>query len=234
MIHFKNVSYIKEKSILNNISFSIEPGKITTLIGPNGAGKSTLIKLMVGLLKPTSGKISLEGIGPIGYMPQKIDVNPFMPMTAGYFLDLYGQRDPSIINLLKIDRFTESSIHTLSGGEWQRLLFARALLNKPKLLVLDEPTQGVDIRGQHDFFSLILKVKESLDCTIFLVSHDLHYVWSSSDHVLCLNGHICCAGRPEDVRSHQEYQKLFGDDILPYHHVHDHCHEEVCEHSNHE
>lgn len=228
---------LKEKTILNNISFSVRQNEIQTLIGPNGAGKSTLIKIMLDLLKPHSGFVMKKKGIKIGYMPQKININPYLPLNVESFLDLYGNVDREFLSLLKVDRLLKVSVHHLSGGEWQRVLFARSLMNKPDLLVLDEPTQGVDFTGQQDFFKLMLSLKERLNCSIFLISHDLHYVLSATDHVLCLNKHICCAGRPHEVQNHAEYQKMFGHskhpfDVVPYHHEHDHCHDTTCEHDH--
>lgn len=227
----------QKKIILKDISFSVRPNEIQTLIGPNGAGKSTLIKVMLGLLKPSSGSVTQRNGIKIGYMPQKININPYLPLDVESFLALYGMVEKEFLTLLKVDQLLKSSVHDLSGGEWQRVLFARALINKPDLLVLDEPTQGVDFTGQQDFFKLMLSLKKTLKCSIFLISHDLHYVLSATDQVLCLNGHICCAGLPHDVKNHQEYKKMFGHaqhpfDIVPYHHSHDHCHDLSCEHDH--
>lgn len=227
----------QEKTILKDISFSVRPNDIQTLIGPNGAGKSTLIKIMLGLLKPTSGSVAQKDGIKIGYMPQKININPYLPLNVEAFLALYGIVEEEFLALLKVDKLLKFSVHDLSGGEWQRVLFARALINKPDLLVLDEPTQGVDFTGQQDFFKLMLSLKETLKCSIFLISHDLHYVLSATDQVLCLNGHICCAGLPHDVQNHKEYKKMFGHakhpfDVVPYLHTHDHCHDDSCDHDH--
>lgn len=229
----------KEKAILKDISFSVRQNEIQTLIGPNGAGKSTLIKIMLGLLKPHSGFVVQEEGIKIGYMPQKININPYLPLSVESFLALYGDVDKEFLSLLRVDKLLKFSVHSLSGGEWQRVLFARSLMNKPDLLVLDEPTQGVDFTGQQDFFKLMLSLKERLNCSIFLISHDLHYVLSATDQVLCLNEHICCAGRPHEVQNHAEYQKMFGHakhpfDVVPYHHDHknDHCHDHSCDHDH--
>jgi zinc transport system ATP-binding protein len=241
-VHFNAPVYGKsaekqEKPILKDISFSIRENEIQTLIGPNGAGKSTLIKIMLGLLKPHSGFVMKKDSIKIGYMPQKITINSYLPLNVESFLNLYGNVDNEFLALLKVDTLLKLSVHHLSGGEWQRVLFARALINKPDLLVLDEPTQGVDFTGQQDFFKLMLFLKEKLRCSIFLISHDLHYVLSATDQVLCLNEHICCAGRPHEVQNHAEYQKMFGHakhpfDVVPYRHEHDHCHDTACEHKH--
>jgi zinc transport system ATP-binding protein len=244
LITLSDISYgvVQEaiyKSILEKISFSLYKNQITTLIGPNGSGKSTLIKIILGIINPLQGKIQKQNHIKIGYMPQKLKINSYLPISVSDFFDLYGTPDPSILELLKINPLLKHSLHTLSGGEWQRVLFARSLINEPDLLILDEPTQGVDVIGQHDFFDLLMHIKNRLGCGVLMVSHDLHYVLSATDEVLCLNKHICCAGKPDDVKGNKEYHNLFGNpsrlaEIAPYHHHHDHCHESTCEHEEHE
>ncbi|MBP9753200.1 MAG: metal ABC transporter ATP-binding protein, partial [Proteobacteria bacterium] len=214
LIEFKNVSYqVKNKTqspILEDISFSILKNEIKTLIGPNGSGKSTMVKLILDLLKPTSGTITRKKNISIGYMPQKIKVAPYLPISVIEFLKLYGPLNSEKLHTLKVDKILNYSLHDLSGGEWQRVLFARALMNNPELLILDEPTQGVDVTGQYDFFKILLDVKKQFQCSVFMVSHDLHYVLSATDEVICLNNHICCAGKPQDIQKNSEYNKLFG------------------------
>lgn len=241
ILSVKNVSYHAEQFdqdniILHDISLDLFPNEITTIIGPNGAGKSTLIKIILDLLKPTSGEVFKKKGVTLGYVPQKIRINPYLPLTVQDFLSLQGAYDVKLLETLQVTKLLKKSLHVLSGGEWQRILFARTLMNNPQILILDEPTQGVDITGQHDFFNLMLSFKEKLKFSVLLVSHDLHLVLSSTDHVICLNKHICCSGHPTDITKNEQYQLLFGKtpyQLIPYKHKHDHCHDDVCHHDSH-
>lgn len=216
-----NISFHK-KIILNNIFLNLKLGKIITLIGPNGAGKSTLVRIVLGLIKPTNGKIFYLPNLRIGYVPQKFSINDALPITVYKFIKNLTPRIKfinilSILKRVKAEFLINSSLHTLSPGEIQRVLLARSLLNNPQLLVLDEPTQGIDINGQIDFYSLINKLKSELNCGIFMVSHNLHLVMAKTDEVLCLNkNHICCSGTPEMVLKHPEFTSMFA----IYHHNH--------------
>lgn len=217
--------------ILDHVSFRIEEKKIVTIIGPNGAGKTTLLKILLGLLNPSSGTVRRKPNLVIGYMPQKIFFDQSLPLTVIKFLSLFEQKMNPIkaLELLNARSLAEKSIHVLSGGEFQRVLLARALLRLPRLLVLDEPGQGLDVLGQNELYHLIKKLRDHLNCAILLVSHDLHFVHSASDQVICLNHHICCAGSPEDIQTMEAYQALFGGKrpgaLAPYIHDHDHRHD---------
>lgn len=223
------------KSILHNVSFTLNEDSIMTIVGPNGAGKTTLLKLILGLEKPTSGRIIKKPKLSIGYMPQKLKIQPTLPLTVLDFLNIWGTFDLSTIRKTLDDvgmgEKEKYSMHTLSGGEVQRVLLARAILVKPDILVLDEPIQGVDIAGQSDLYKLILDIKKRFRCSVLLVSHDLHLVLKSSDIVVCLNGHICCSGSPESIAQAPEYQTLFGhkstQELALYTHDHDHEHDPV-------
>ena len=219
--------------ILSNISMTLKEKEIITIIGPNGAGKSTLIKAILGLIKYDQGVITIKKGIRIGYMPQKIVFQHLMPITVKRFLMLtpYKISNRALNKLLvelSIDHIMSFPLQNISGGELQRILLARALLNDPDLLILDEPTQGVDITGQADFYQLINLVKEKYNCGILVVSHDLHLVMANSNSVLCLNKHICCFGHPDSVRNHPSFLKIFGEklskDIAVYKHNHDHKH----------
>lgn len=219
--------------ILSNISFTLSKGQILTLIGPNGAGKSTLVRVVLGLLKPTSGIITWVKDLTIGYVPQKITLNSTLPLTVYRFLLLGGNKSAKelheVLSLVNARPLLSKSMLQLSGGELQRVLLAQALLKQPQLLVLDEPTQGVDIKGQIALYELIEKTKERFGCGILLVSHDLHFVMAKTDLVICLNRHICCHGEPEKVKSHPEFLSLFGqsetEQLALYHHRHNHEHD---------
>lgn len=227
-----------DTAVLNHISLDINHGQITTIIGPNGAGKSTLVKVIVGLLKPTNGSL-LKGKGrsgklKIGYMPQTLHVDTLLPIKVSRFLSLVGKQKPSTkdrnhaLALVGMHNANDKPLHVLSGGEFQRVLLARAILQQPDLLVLDEPLQGVDLNGQVALYELIGTLREQLNCAIVMVSHDLHLVMAQTDNVVCLNGHICCHGKPQSVSQHPEYLRLFGqkglENVAVYTHDHDHHH----------
>jgi zinc transport system ATP-binding protein len=230
----KNLTSDGEKIILQDISIQILPGNIVTLIGPNGAGKTTLLKVMLNLTQPTQGSVTRKPGLKIGYMPQKMNINPTMPMTVERILSLgTPERTSKIQNV--IDTCLEevgalalkySKLSILSGGEFQRVMLARALLTAPDLLVLDEPMQGVDVLGQEELYQLIAKIRDHRGCAILLVSHDLHLVMAASDEVICLNKHVCCSGHPSHVTEHPTYQQLF---VAPYQHDHDHRHDALME-----
>lgn len=233
LLCMRDVSFsIAQKPILQNIDLNISQGEICTIIGPNGAGKSTLVKLITGLLQPCDGSIEYHGNVRIGYVPQRLRMDTSMPLKVGRFLsfaDRSRQRRTQVLQKLRIEHLGRAQIHALSGGELQRVLLARAILRRPALLVLDEPLQGVDIAGQMELYRLIAALRDELDCGIVMVSHDLHLVMAQTDFVVCLNQHICCKGKPENVSRHPEYLRLFGhsvaDDLAIYTHHHDHQHD---------
>lgn len=222
-----------EKTILENISLSIEAGQIVTLIGPNGAGKTTLVRVALGLLQPDSGTIYRRPKLRIGYMPQKVHVEPTLPLTVNRFLQLANHRDKALLSStledLQIGHLGTQQLVAISGGELQRVLLARALLRKPELLVLDEPAQGVDLAGQAELYQLISEISDTQGCGVLMISHDLHLVMSSTDEVICLNQHVCCHGKPEHVSNDPAYLSLFGasasQNLAVYTHHHDHEHE---------
>lgn len=243
LVEYKDVGYAITSGtpILNDINLTISKGKITTIIGPNGAGKTTLIKLMLGLLQPVTGKIVRARNIQVGYLPQKLNLNPLLPLTVERFLQLASPEHNKNI-AAKIDRILHevggchlknSWMHGLSGGETQRILLARALMQNPDLLVLDEPAQGVDVMGQTDLYQLIARLRDQMGCGVVLVSHDLHLVMAASDEVICLNHHVCCSGSPSDVQEHPVYAQLFGTraeaaSLAVYTHHHTHRHDEPC------
>lgn len=245
MISFVNVSYdspINEKKLIDSVTFDISAKTITTIIGPNGAGKTTLLRLILGLTRATSGVIKQKKGIKIGYMPQKLSLNENLPLTVERFLSLSDLTNQSrnarakiltVLEQINAVYTLKQSVHTLSGGEWQRILLARALLQAPDLLILDEPVQGLDITGQTEFYRLLHHIRHALGCAVVHVSHDLHLVWSASDTVICLNKHICCLGHPDHVRQDPMVQQLFGG-FMPYTHQHDHDHNEpsTCDHKH--
>ena len=227
LIDLQSVSKLfANKAILQNISMRVNSGEITTIIGPNGAGKSTLVRLILGLIDPDQGCIERSKDLSIGYMPQKIHIDPTLPITTGRFLQLANTSIDACLralDLVGIPEVKNTPFHKLSGGEMQRALLARAILCQPNLLVLDEPVQGVDYNGQNELYALIGQLRSSLNCGIVMVSHDLHLVMSSTDHVICLNHHICCQGKPEQVTQDPAYLDIFGETAF-YYHSHNHKH----------
>lgn len=220
------------QTVLKNISFSIETGKIVTLLGPNGAGKSTLVKLVLGLLKPTSGSINRKPNLTIGYVPQKLKLDTTLPLTVKRFMQLNKNiANSEIVHILErvnAAHLLNKTMHQLSGGETQRVLLAQALIKKPDLLILDEPTQGVDVNGQIALYNLIANAKKEFDCAVLMVSHDLHLVMAKTDIVICLNKHICCVGAPSLISSDPEFIALFGhnadNQLAIYKHHHQNLH----------
>lgn len=240
LILLDNVSVeIKHQKILHNVSLSINTNQIVTLLGPNGAGKSTLVKVILGLMPYTSGKITRLNNLTIGYVPQSIKLNPTLPITVKRFMCLNKQlNNKNILNILsmvKAEYLIDKSMHLLSGGELQRVLLAQALAKRPQLLILDEPTQGVDVNGQVLLYDLISSAKTQFNCGILMVSHDLHLVMAKTDEVICLNHHICCSGTPASVSNDPEFISLFGQQgasqIAVYKHHHNHQHD-LCKHAN--
>ncbi len=234
LIELQNIGLqLNKRIILEDVNLQVKAGEIVTLIGPNGAGKSSLLKVALGLVIPTIGSRLISKNLRIGYMPQTLVVESLMPLTVERFLLLSPRATTAkckiIATELGIDHFLSSPIQSISGGEQQRVLLARALLNEPELLVLDEPAQGIDINGQAQLYQLIAKARDRLQCGVLMVSHDLHLVIAGTDRVVCLNKHVCCSGHPATITQHPEFIQLFGatlaDGLAVYTHHHDHHHD---------
>ena len=221
------------RAILDHVDIDVMPGEIVTLIGPNGAGKSSLVRVLLGLQKLSGGRIIRKSGLRVGYVPQRFPLTPNVPLDVKRLLALTLRPAPSDIDAALaetgIAHLKNAAVASLSGGELQRALLARALLRKPELLVLDEPVQAVDFIGETKLYELISQIRKTHGCGILMVSHDLHMVMAESDRVICLNGHVCCEGGPETVRHDPEFAKLFGPQaarvIAAYSHHHDHDHE---------
>ena len=221
---FNNVSHSYGKQlIIDQVSFTLETGTITTLIGPNGAGKTTIAKLLLGIEKPIYGSV-LRSTSKVSYAPQNIKINNNLPMTAKSFLKYIAPQYESsplakdVLEFMHFHTIQDKQINILSGGQRQGLVLASAILQSPELLVLDEPTQALDINGQQEFYKLLEKIRFSLGSTIFIISHDLFTVMKNSDQVLCLNHHICCKGTP----THTVIKGIDGVSFYTHHHDHTH------------
>lgn len=219
-------------SVLEDVNLRVAPGEIVTLIGPNGAGKTSLVRIVLGLLKADAGQVRAKPKLRIGYMPQKLHVDPTLPLTVERFLMLApGVRRSEVVEAMAEVAATHllpRPLQQVSGGELQRILLARALLRKPHLLVLDEPVQGVDVNGQLELYQLITRLRDRYGCGVLMVSHDLHLVMATTNTVVCLNRHVCCSGRPEQVSLDPAFVALFGEQasaLAVYNHRHDHAHD---------
>ena len=228
------------KIVLRDVDLTVKRGEIITIVGPNGSGKTSMMRTLIGALVPTTGSVSRSKSLRVGYVPQKLNVDHSFPITIRRFLSVPKRATVEQISeaaeLVGIHDILNQQIATLSGGQFQRALLARAIIDSPDLLLLDEPTQGLDQNGAARFYQLIAELKSKLDCAIVLVSHDLHVVMSASDRVICLNGHICCEGTPSVVSSAPEYRALFGTGtqgaLALYQHQHDHVHDETRTHDH--
>ena len=219
------------KWLVRGISLEINQGEIVTLIGPNGSGKTTTAKMILNILNTDEGLVK-GNANKMAYVPQKINIDWTMPLRVIDFMKITNSLNNTQIteslSMTGVDELLYNQIHSLSGGEFQRVLIARAIAKKPDLLVLDEPVQGVDFNGEIALYNLIKEISVNLNCGILLISHDMHFVMSTTDHVICLNGHICCSGSPSNVVKNPEYIKLFGqhnsETLSYYQHHHDHSH----------
>ena len=224
--------YRSSKWLVRGISFEINQGQIVTLIGPNGSGKTTTAKMILNILNTDEGLVK-GNANKMAYVPQKINIDWTMPLRVIDFMKITSSLNNTQITeslvMTGVDKLLYNQIHNLSGGEFQRVLIARAIAKKPDLLVLDEPVQGVDFNGEIALYNLIKEISVNLNCGILLISHDMHFVMSTTDHVICLNGHICCSGSPSNVVKNPEYIKLFGEHnsetLSYYQHQHDHSHD---------
>ncbi|MEM7521111.1 MAG: metal ABC transporter ATP-binding protein [Pseudomonadota bacterium] len=228
------------RTVLRNVTCHVNRGEIITIVGPNGSGKSSLLRALIGALKPVSGVITRAPALRIGYVPRKLMIDSTLPLTVQRFLALPGRRARGDISAALdhagVPDLARAQMSNLSGGQFQRVLLARALLGAPDLLILDEATQGLDQPGAAAFYRQIEDVRREMDLAVLMVSHDLHVVMAASDRVLCLNGHICCQGSPKIVADAPEYRALFGSGtqgaLALYRHDHDHAHDHSHDHGH--
>ncbi|MFO7577667.1 MAG: ATP-binding cassette domain-containing protein [Pelovirga sp.] len=217
------------KLLIDRVSFTVDRGEIVTIIGPNGAGKTTLLRLALGLVNPSSGRLDRQQHLTIGYMPQRLQLDPTFPLSVKRFLSFARKGCTPAMLKDALQRtgaaaVLDTAMQHLSGGELQRVLLTRALLRQPDLLVLDEPVQGVDVHGQTELYRLIGQIRDEYNCGVLMVSHDLHLVMAATDRVLCLNQHICCSGTPAVVSSDPAYIRMYGQLAL-YRHDEKHHHQ---------
>lgn len=221
------------KWLVHGVSFTINRKEIVTLIGPNGSGKTTTAKMILGVTPPTEGIVRNKAGLITAYVPQKIEIDWTLPLRVEHFMQLTHKLAESDVQAALAatgaEHLLKADMRSLSGGEFQRVLIARALSRKPDLLVLDEPVQGVDFTGETELYNLINRLRDTLECGILLISHDLHVVMAATDKVICLNGHVCCSGTPGAVAESDEYKALFGVSasaaLAFYEHRHDHTHQ---------
>ena len=224
------------RTALSDVSLRIEPNEIVTIVGPNGSGKTSLLRAIIGAVKPLAGRIVRASDLKIGYVPQKLHIDDALPITVSRFLKLPGGVAVADVDYALtqagVPELEKEQLSQLSGGQFQRVLLARALIGKPDLLLLDEATQGLDQRGSASFYQQIETVRQVTGCAVLMISHELHVVMSASDRVICLNGHVCCEGAPASVASAPEYRALFGTGtggaLALYRHEHAHDHGDHC------
>lgn len=221
------------QTVLANVDLSVEQGEIVTIVGPNGSGKTSLFRAIIGAINPSSGTIKRKQGVRIGYVPQRLHIDPTLPITVERFMRLTGRISRAdcikALETAGAPHLLKRQMSELSGGQFQRVLLARALINSPDILLLDEATQGLDQLGSAEFYRQIEKVRKETGCAVLMISHELHVVMSASDRVICLNGHVCCQGAPAVVASAPEYRALFGTGtggaLALYRHDHDHDHD---------
>ena len=243
LVELKNVSLkIKNNKIISDISLQLKKGQITTLIGPNGGGKTTIAKIVLGLIKPSEGSLTIANQIHFGYMPQKINLDQSIPITAKDFVTLNKKKFihenifQQLISRFDISKYFDKPLCNLSGGQLQKILFLRSIINNPDVIVLDEPTQYMDITAIAEFYHILDEIRQTKNCSILLISHDLNLVMQKTDHVICINHHICCEGNVKSINENPNYHKLFGlkplhtqdykleDEITIYQHHHNHHH----------
>lgn len=241
LITAENITVTRQgKHILHDVSMTVGTRDFVTLIGPNGAGKSMLLKCLMGFYQPESGTVTQKPGLKIGYVPQRLMPDNTMPITVRYFLALRKKTDDVILESVSeetgIGHILDEPLYVLSGGELQRVLLARSLIDNPDLLVLDEPAQNLDISGQLSFYKLLERIYSDRNLSILMVSHDLHMVMASTKRVVCLYHHVCCSGEPHTITKDPEFISLFGDDMAKmmaiYHHNHNHRHDHNHDHSH--
>ncbi|MCD6177886.1 metal ABC transporter ATP-binding protein [bacterium] len=223
ILKVKNLSVeLQGEKILQNLSFEVREGEVLTILGPNGAGKTVLLKTLLGIF-PYKGEIIWRKGVKIGYVPQRLPFIKNVPMTIEDFFRLKDIPEKDIRNILKEIGLVESSkkeIGKLSSGQFQRTLIGWALAKNPQVLLFDEPVTGIDIKGERTVYSLLDKLRKERNLTILLVTHDLSVIYKFSDFVICLNKVSVCQGKPKEILTPQSLQKLYGQEVKFYQHIH--------------
>lgn len=223
-------------TVFEDITFTIAEGDIVALIGPNGSGKTTLAQIILGLDEPTSGEVFIDGMSPhaqknfFGYVPQRFSFDRSLPITVEEFLSLVDcdncQHDgsPSIdeaLDMVGLGEHKSQLLGTLSGGQLQRSLIARALVHNRQVLILDEPAAGVDVSGESAIYDLLKKLSDTYRKTIIIISHEIDFVFKYAKQVLCINKQLLCKGVPKEALTADMLKELFGAHVHPYTHIHD-------------
>lgn len=228
--------------VLQGVNLEIPSGQLVALIGPNGSGKTTLLRCLLGLQQADRGSIQLlaqpqlsNALPRIGYVPQRLNleksfmlsVREFLALrlksTRAWFWQSTSRLDTELLKRLPglgVEQWLNRPLAALSGGQLQRVLIAYSLLSDPDLLLLDEPTAGVDTPGEQGFYELISAVHQVRRMTVVLVSHDLSMVFKHASWVYALNGSVCCEGTPEHVMNADSLKQAYGIHVSPYHHHH--------------
>ncbi len=229
LVEFKSLSKkFGNHTVVEGISFKLNKGEITTLIGQNGVGKTTLAKIILGLESYDSGELIIAKDLRIGYVPQSLDLSFAIPMTVKGLLEILSHHktiseDFALSYFVDFDEIKNKDISEISGGQLQKILLAGTIISKPDLIILDEPTQYLDVVSQQEFYKMLAELKNKFGITIFMISHDLFTVMKNSDQVICLNGHVCCSGKPMDIDSNSAFKNALSE-IGVYIHTHDHKH----------
>lgn len=226
------LSYNNKKSyILRDISFSLWQWEVLSIIGKNGTGKSSLLKSIAGIQSISSWKI-IRNTKKIAYVPQKLQLEKDFPLSVKEFFHIFNSKVDSkkmeeLLEVFSAEKLLMQNIHTLSGGEFQKVLIINALLSDPELLLLDEPTSGIDVVGEELFYKIISDIKKAFPkMNIILVSHNLNLVYKNSTRVICLHeNNFCCHGTPTELQNNPDIQKIFWEYLRPYEHQpHTHHH----------
>jgi zinc transport system ATP-binding protein len=218
---------LEGQSIIQGLTFELETGEILSILGPNGAGKTVLLKALLNLI-PYSGEIAWQRGVRLGYVPQKIDADRHLPLT---YRDLFISKcrivkvpvteiDPIARSVGLTNEMLNTPVGHLSGGQFQRGLIGFALIGKPNVLLLDEPTSSLDEPGEEHIYELIHRLQDQYQLAVITVSHDLSFVYRHATRVLCLNRRALCTGGPQEALTPEVLEQLYGPSYSYYRHDH--------------